>query len=131
MAGDKTNSAADLLVDLDRTGGPLHRQLEASIRDGIRSGRLAAGSALPPSRALAASLGVSRGVVVTAYEQLTAEGYLTSRSGGYTTVAARAAGPAAVQPPVAPPPARISFGYGRTDVSQFRAPPGSGRSAGC
>jgi GntR family transcriptional regulator/MocR family aminotransferase len=119
MVAERTNSQADLLVDLDRTGGPLHRQVEASIRAGIRAGRFAAGSALPPSRALAASLGVSRGVVVTAYEQLTAEGYLTSRSGGYTTVAARAAARAAVPPPVVAEPARISFGYGRTDVSQF------------
>jgi GntR family transcriptional regulator/MocR family aminotransferase len=120
MTAPRTNSHTDLLVDLDRSraGGPLHRQLEASIRAGIRSGRLAVGSALPASRALAASLRVSRGVVVTAYEQLTAEGYLTSRSGGYTTIAA---GPAPAAVPAAPPaaPARISFGYGRTDVSQF------------
>lgn len=119
MTVGRTNSAADLLVELDRgAGGPLHRQLEASIRAGIRTGRLAAGSALPPSRVLAASLRVSRGVVVTAYEQLTAEGYLISRSGGYTTIAAV---PAPVPPPrpadVASP--RINFGYGRTDVSQF------------
>ncbi len=120
MTAGRTNSAADLLVELDRggAGGPLHRQLEASIRAGIRTGRLAAGSALPPTRALAASLRVSRGVVVAAYEQLTAEGYLTSRSGGYTTIAAV---PAAVPVPrpADPAPARISFGYGRTDVSQF------------
>ncbi|MFF5233158.1 PLP-dependent aminotransferase family protein [Dactylosporangium sp. NPDC000521] len=117
MAAEETNSA-ELLVDLDRAAGPLHRQLEAAIRTGIRTGRLAVGSALPPSRALAASLGVSRGVVVTAYEQLTAEGYLTSRSGGYTTIAT---GPVARWEPPSPvaEPARISFGYGRTDVSQF------------
>ncbi|GAB3854866.1 aminotransferase-like domain-containing protein [Dactylosporangium cerinum] len=120
MAGEKTNSAADLLVELDRTGGgPLHRQLEASIRAGIRSGRLAPGSALPPSRALAASLGVSRGVVVTAYEQLTAEGYLTSRSGGYTTIATGAAGQVPAPAPPAAPAVTVTFGYGRTDVSQF------------
>ena len=75
---------------------PLHRQIETSIREAIRAGRLPRGSTLPPSRALAADLGVSRGVVVEAYQQLTAEGYLASRSGGYTRVAA---GPA---PAVAP-----------------------------
>ena len=55
----------------------------------IRAGP-AAGSARRCRRpaALAADLGVSRGVVVEAYQQLVAEGYLTSRAGGYTQVAA-------------------------------------------
>ena len=85
----KTTRVADLLVLVDRGGGPaLHRQIEAAIRDAIRAGRLRRGAALPPTRVLAADLGVSRGVVVEAYQQLTAEGYLSSRSGGYTQVAA-------------------------------------------
>ena len=58
----------------------------------MRAGRLASGSTLPSSRTLAAELGVSRGVVVEAYAQLVAEGYLTARQGAATTVAARAAG---------------------------------------
>ncbi|MDA0637525.1 GntR family transcriptional regulator, partial [Nonomuraea sp. MCN248] len=58
----------------------LHRQIEAAIRTGIRAGRLRSGTSLPPTRTLAAGLGVSRGVVVEAYQQLAAEGYLTSRS---------------------------------------------------
>jgi GntR family transcriptional regulator/MocR family aminotransferase len=68
---------------------------------------------------LAADLGVSRGVVVEAYSQLTAEGYLASYAGGYTQVAA---GPA---PAVAglslgrPAPPRIDLSYGRADVSSF------------
>ena len=87
MAEIRTNSG--LLVVLDAAAGvPLHRQIETSIRDAIRAGRLARGASLPPSRALAADLGVSRGVVVEAYAQLAAEGYLDSRSGGYTQVAA-------------------------------------------
>jgi GntR family transcriptional regulator / MocR family aminotransferase len=52
----------------------LHRQIETSIRDSIRAGQLPQGSPLPLSRVLAADLGVSRGVVVEAYRQLTAEG---------------------------------------------------------
>jgi GntR family transcriptional regulator / MocR family aminotransferase len=98
---------------------PLHRQISASIRDGIRSGRLALGSSLPPTRTIAADLGVSRGVVVEAYQQLTAEGYLTSRAGGYTQVAI---GPEAARKQPQPVPAqapRIDFRYGRADVSQF------------
>ncbi|HEY3867126.1 MAG TPA: PLP-dependent aminotransferase family protein [Actinocrinis sp.] len=92
MAEPRTNPTtrvADLLVLVDRGGGSsLHRQIEAAIRDAIRAGRLPRGAALPPTRAMAADLGVSRGVVVEAYQQLTAEGYLSSRSGGYTQVAA-------------------------------------------
>jgi GntR family transcriptional regulator / MocR family aminotransferase len=68
-------------------GVPLRRQLECQLRDAIRSGRLGAGSALPPSRVLAEQLGVSRGVVVDCYSQLTVEGYLAARTGSGTRVA--------------------------------------------
>jgi GntR family transcriptional regulator/MocR family aminotransferase len=117
--------ARELLVPLQRGGvSALHEQLEAAIRDGIRSGRLPAGAGLPPSRTLAAELGVSRGVVLEAYSQLVAEGYLTSRSGGYTRVAAAATGtdaPAPVvpaAPPVLPKPI-VDFGYGRANIPAF------------
>jgi GntR family transcriptional regulator/MocR family aminotransferase len=73
MHKSRTNSGA--LVVLDRDAKiPLHRQIETSIRDSIRAGRLPRGSSLPPSRVLAADLGVSRGVVVEACQQLTSEG---------------------------------------------------------
>src|SRR5436190_11495603 len=85
----KTRTNSGVLVVLDHAARiPLHRQIETSIRDSIRAGRLPRGSPLPPSRVLATDLGVSRGVVVEAYQQLTAEGYLASRRGGYTQVAA-------------------------------------------
>src|SRR5688500_7487811 len=123
MGGKRTNSssAEDLLIELDRTGAlPLHRQIEASIRERIRAGRLRLGASLPATRTVAASLGVSRGVVVEAYQQLVAEGYLTSRAGGYTQVAVEpAATPAGAAGPVARPAVAIDFGYGRTDVSTF------------
>ncbi len=113
-----------LLVELRHDGGPaLHRQIERALRDAIRAGRLRADDALPPTRALATDLGVSRGVVVEAYEQLVAEGYLTSRSGGYTRVARTADGIVAHPPAplaLAPkPPTVVDFGYGRADVSTF------------
>jgi GntR family transcriptional regulator/MocR family aminotransferase len=98
---------------------PLHRQIETSIREAIRAGRLPRGSSLPPSRALAADLGVSRGVVVEAYQQLTAEGYLASRSGGYTRVAAGPAPPAAALSQERAPRPAIDLSYGRADVSSF------------
>jgi GntR family transcriptional regulator/MocR family aminotransferase len=121
MTTTSTNSpVAEVLIELRRDGAePLHRQIETAIRDSVRTGRLPRGSALPPTRAIAADLGVSRGVVVEAYQQLVAEGYLTSRTGGYTQVAI---GPATVRTPAAREPARtlrIDFGYGRSDVTQF------------
>ena len=78
----------DLLVELDRRGDlPLHEQLERTLRDAIRGGRLQAGAPLPSSRGLAAELGVSRGVVTAAYDQLAAEGYLQARQGANVRVA--------------------------------------------
>jgi GntR family transcriptional regulator / MocR family aminotransferase len=71
-----------VLVELRRDDDlPLHRQLERTLREAIRVGRLRAGTPLPSSRALAAELGVSRGVVTAAYDQLAAEGYLQTRQG--------------------------------------------------
>lgn len=61
--------------------------IEASLRDAIIDGRLAPGTRLPSSRSLAAELGCARATVVTAYEQLVAEGYLLARVGAGTTVA--------------------------------------------
>ena len=133
MAVSSTNLSpvSELLIALDRDGGvALHRQIEASIRERIRTGALPGGVALPPSRALAAGLGVSRGVVVEAYAQLVAEGYLTSRSGGYTQVAPAAAEPGRAAPAVAPAAPRprlraaatrpaVDFGYGRANVGAF------------
>src|ERR1700685_3576765 len=116
MTETRTNSELLVMVRHD-AHVPLHRQIETSIRDSIRAGRLPRGSSLPPSRVLAADLGVSRGVVVEAYQQLAAEGYLASRAGGYTQVAAGQ--PLAVtDPPGArePRPA-IDLSYGRADVS--------------
>ncbi len=118
MAENRTNS--ELLVMLRHDAHvPLHRQIETSIREAIRAGRLPRGSPLPPSRVLAADLGVSRGVVVEAYQQLSAEGYLTSRTGGYTQVAAEPAPPAAALRPAGETKPAIDLSYGRADVSGF------------
>jgi len=122
MAETRTNSSgsADLLVEIRRdVRAPLHLQIEASIRDGVRSGRLSLGTSLPSSRRLAADLGVSRGVVVEAYEQLVAEGYLTSRPGGYTQVAIGPGPDPRPDPPVPEPAPRIDFRYGRGDATHF------------
>jgi GntR family transcriptional regulator / MocR family aminotransferase len=87
MAGIQANLAWDTLLDLSATRpGPLHMRLAAAIRSAIRDGRLPMGAALPPSRMLAADLGVSRWTVTEAYGQLITEGYLTGKTGSATRV---------------------------------------------
>jgi GntR family transcriptional regulator / MocR family aminotransferase len=96
-ARHQTAFPADLLVTLERAGArSLREQLEDQLRDAIRHGRLPVGTALPASRVLGRELGVARGVVVEAYAQLAAEGYLEARQGSGTRVRAnRRAGRAA------------------------------------
>lgn len=59
----------------------LHQQLFLALRQAILDGRLTPGTRLPSSRSLASDLNVSRNTVLSAYDQLTAEGYLISRIG--------------------------------------------------
>jgi GntR family transcriptional regulator/MocR family aminotransferase len=109
MTVEWSGLSPELLVPLDRRGGqPLRAQLEASLREGIRGGRLRAGERLPSSRELARGLGVSRGLVQECYGQLLAEGYLTSRTGSATRVADISDQPAAGRRPLAASPARRS-----------------------
>ena len=80
-------NATELLVTLGETGRtPLRVRLAAVLRDAIRSGQLDPGATLPSTRILAQDLGCSRGVVVDAYAQLAAEGFVHSRPGAATTV---------------------------------------------
>src|SRR5215218_6651420 len=87
MGEDRTSRPLELLVPVRGGSGTLRAQLEGHLREAVRSGRLRPGSALPSTRALAAQLQVSRGVVVEAYDQLAAEGYLVARPGSATRVA--------------------------------------------
>ncbi len=65
-------------------------QLYRFFRDAIVSGRLPAGSRLPPTRSAAAELKVSRQLVVMVYERLLAEGMLDGRHGSGSFVSAAA-----------------------------------------
>lgn len=56
------------------------------LRDAIETGRLARDDRLPPTRDLAAQLGVSRQTVTVAYERLSGEGFIEGRAGGGTFV---------------------------------------------
>jgi GntR family transcriptional regulator/MocR family aminotransferase len=103
MGTNSSSGGGELLVELERgspTRRPLRAQLEDGLREAVRSGRLPAHSRLPATRELAADLGLSRRLVVDAYAQLLAEGYLVARRGAGTFVAgaAVAGGTAEIEP---------------------------------
>jgi GntR family transcriptional regulator / MocR family aminotransferase len=54
---------------------PLFRQVYLGLRQAILSGAFSPGSRLPSTREIAERLGISRTVVLLAYDQLLAEGY--------------------------------------------------------
>jgi GntR family transcriptional regulator/MocR family aminotransferase len=90
-AAEQTNPPegfpSDVLVDLRREhGGGLRETLEHGLRAAIQHRRLVAGTVLPATRVLAAELGISRSVVVEAYANLAADGYVEARQGAGTRV---------------------------------------------
>jgi len=115
----------DLHLDLGAgrsRGLGLRAALEDALRSAVRDGRLAAGTRLPSSRALAADLGIARNTVAEAYTQLGAEGWLTSRQGSGTVVAERGPQPGRGAPaPSRPrtPVVRHNLMPGSPDVSRF------------
>jgi GntR family transcriptional regulator / MocR family aminotransferase len=76
-------------LHLKPLGSRVRAGLEDALRDAVRDGRLAAGTRLPSTRALAADLGLARNTVAEAYSQLVAEGWLEARQGSGTRVAER------------------------------------------
>ncbi len=99
-----------------RADPPLFRQVYQQIRDAILSRALAPGARLPSSRDLATRLGVSRTSVVSAYDQLVAEGWLTARQGSGAYVSHDLPEPFAAGPrrPERPPPDGARFAPDRT-----------------
>ena len=96
-----TTSHANLPIVVDRADGdPLAAQVSTQVRSAVTDGVLHAGDRLPSTRDLAATLGVSRTVVTTAYASLFAEGWLEGRHGSGTYVADVA--PAPTTPATAP-----------------------------
>ena len=73
-------------IPLRRAGGPLFGQVYRGLRDAILSGAFQSGEKLPSTRDLAEQLGISRTVVLLAYDQLLAEGFAVGRSGSGTYV---------------------------------------------
>ncbi|MEJ3655498.1 PLP-dependent aminotransferase family protein [Actinomycetes bacterium KLBMP 9759] len=81
----------DALGDWHRRDGPLYGSLADALAAVIRDGTLVRGDRLPPERALAGALALSRSTVIAAYERLRRNGLVVSRRGSGTVVAAFAA----------------------------------------
>jgi len=117
---DRASPRPELLIALARRGhGAMHGQIQQALREAIRECRLRPGMAVPSTRTLADDLGVSRGVVVEAYDQLIAEGYLVATPGSATrvTTSARRAGVARSEPE--PTGYEIDFRPGHPDLKSF------------
>jgi GntR family transcriptional regulator/MocR family aminotransferase len=122
MSMDETSQSVELLLAVTREDSrTLAAQIEDQLRWGIRGGSLRPGTDLPSTRDLAGQLSISRRVVVDAYAQLAAEGYLSLRQGARPRVSA-AAGlthrPSAAAPRPSPR-ARFDFRPSAPDVSAF------------
>ncbi|NUU12264.1 GntR family transcriptional regulator, partial [Curtobacterium pusillum] len=72
-------------VDQSKDVGKTERVV-GRVRAMVQDGTLRAGDALPSTRALAVELGVARGTVVAAYEQLDGEGWIRTRQGAAARV---------------------------------------------
>ncbi len=112
---------------IDRTSKiPVFEQICLAIRTRANSGELAEGAKLPPTREFATELGVSRSTIVTAYEQLVAEGYLRSRArsgyhiwtSGNVELASHIAPPATIAE-ADKPHSPIPFEAGQPDMRLF------------
>jgi GntR family transcriptional regulator / MocR family aminotransferase len=119
---DETSQPIELLLSVTRAApATLGAQIEGQLRRAIREGALHAGARVPSTRDLARQIGVSRRVVVDAYAQLAAEGYLSLRQGARPRVSEAAALVAqAASDPVAPAPLpRFNLRPSIPDVSRF------------
>jgi GntR family transcriptional regulator/MocR family aminotransferase len=76
----------ELAIPLSKKGEPLFRQVYVGLRQAILAGNFSTGDRLPSTRDLAEQLGISRTVVLLAYDQLLAEGFAVSSGGSGTYV---------------------------------------------
>ena len=109
------NHGLDLHLDLG-SGAGVRAGLEEALRRAVRDGRLAPGTRLPSSRALARDLGVARNTVADAYGQLAAEGWLTARQGSGTRVAQATFGEPG--PPSPAPVVTATAGFAESEYGQ-------------
>ncbi|MGW9025651.1 MocR-like pyridoxine biosynthesis transcription factor PdxR [Streptomyces sp. NPDC055722] len=129
MADSETNSAGHSYsapgtdLHLELRGPGLRVGLTNALREAVRTGRLIPGTRLPPSRSLAADLGVSRKTVTDAYAELVAEGWFTAQQGSGTRVAKRTeprrTTPAASRTKPAPRRPRYGMRVGAPNLASF------------
>jgi GntR family transcriptional regulator/MocR family aminotransferase len=81
----KRSNAIEMLLQRD-DGAPAYRWLYSALRTEILEGRLRPGTRLPATRDLAAQYKLSRGTIVTAFEELKSEGYVEGSIGSGTYV---------------------------------------------
>jgi GntR family transcriptional regulator/MocR family aminotransferase len=135
MVGDRANFAFDMAttskmlrelleipLELDPAAGNQSLQVNRALRNAILEGRLGAGLRLPSSRALAGQLGLRRNAIIAAYEHLASDGFVETRSGAGTYVAAtlpaRPSAPAVHPPDRSAVPARRPFTLGHTHADR-------------
>lgn len=82
----RETTSLPLSLPAPATRGPLYRWLYEQLRAAILAGRLRPGARLPATRDLAVAYGLSRATIITAFEQLKAEGYVEGRTGSGTYV---------------------------------------------
>ena len=134
----------NLVIPLSRQGEPLFRQIYLGLRQAILSGALRSSDQLPSTRELAEQLQVSRTVVLLAYDQLLAEGFVSGHRGSGTYVSAglnlnahkekelsaklrlsqfgqiaAEISPTVVFPKRRSSPLRYDFAYGRSNIESF------------
>jgi GntR family transcriptional regulator/MocR family aminotransferase len=119
---NESSQPVDLLLAVTRDDQrTLGAQIEDQLRRAVRDGALHGGAQVPSTRDLARQLGISRRVVVDAYAQLAAEGYLDLRQGARPRVSENAAStrPAPAERAPANPRVRFDFRPSRADLSAF------------
>ncbi len=82
----KKATSFELMLPLRDSKTPAYRWLYAAVRGEILDGRLRPGTRLPATRDLAERYGLSRGTIVSAFEQLRSEGYVEGSVGSGTYV---------------------------------------------
>src|SRR4051795_9497909 len=112
----KAISSFELTLDERPQHQTLTNWLYAQLRAAVIEGRLRAGTRLPASRDFARQYGLSRGTVVSVFERLQTEGYVTCRVGSGTRVN-RLEPAAPIKTPHSTPPA-----YVRRVISDYVRP---------
>ena len=80
MAAGKIQLKRQFTLIRDRSR-PLSRQIADELQEALKAGQVLGGTRRPSTRSLARALGVSRNTVLTAYEELTARGFVRGRRG--------------------------------------------------